>query len=89
MLVRLGLVEQRHKAVLEVLGGATVTDVALRYGVTRQTVHRWLQNYARQGLGGLVDHPSRPDSCPQQMPPAVEVKTHFHGMTTSSGTMSS
>ena len=29
MLIRLGLVEQRHKAVLEVLGGATVTDVAL------------------------------------------------------------
>lgn len=29
---------QRHKAVLEVLGGATVTDVARRYGVTRQTV---------------------------------------------------
>jgi hypothetical protein len=30
VLVRLGLVEQRHKAVLEVLGGATVTDVACR-----------------------------------------------------------
>ncbi len=74
MLVRLGLVEQRHKAVLEVLGGATVTDVALRYGVTRQTVHRWLKSYARQGLGGLVDHPSRPDSCPHQMPPAVEAR---------------
>jgi transposase InsO family protein len=74
MLVRLGLVEQRHKAVLEVLGGATVTDVALRYGVTRQTVHRWLKSYARQGLGGLVDHPSRPDSCPHQMPPPVEAR---------------
>ncbi len=74
MLVRLGLVEQRHKAVLEVLGGATVTDVALRYGVTRQTVHRWLRSYARHGLGGLVDHPSRPDSCPHQMPPPVEAR---------------
>jgi len=74
MLVRLGLVEQRHRAVLEVLGGATVTDVALRYGVTRQTVHRWLKSYARQGLGGLVDHPSRPDSCPHQMPPPVEAR---------------
>ena len=74
MLVRLGLVEQRHKAVLEVLGGATVTDVALRYGVTRQTVHRWLRSYARSGLGGLVDHPFRPDSCPHQMPPVVEAR---------------
>jgi transposase InsO family protein len=74
MLIRLGLVEQRHKAVLEVLGGATVTDVALRYGVTRQTVHRWLRSYARFGLGGLVDHPSRPARCPHQMPAVVEAR---------------
>lgn len=38
MLVELGLVEQRLKAVDEVLDGATVTDVAKRNGVTRQTV---------------------------------------------------
>jgi len=30
VLVELGLLEQRHKAVLEVLNGATVTDVARR-----------------------------------------------------------
>ena len=35
MLVELGLVEQRLKAVHEVLDGATVTDVAKRNGVTR------------------------------------------------------
>jgi transposase len=39
MLVELRLVEQRHQAVLEVLDGATVTDVARRFGVARQTVH--------------------------------------------------
>lgn len=39
MLVELGLVEHRHKAVLEVFDGATVTDVARRYGVSRQSVH--------------------------------------------------
>ena len=43
MLVELGLVEQRYKAVLEVLDGATVTDVARRNGVVRQTVHDWLR----------------------------------------------
>jgi deazaflavin-dependent oxidoreductase (nitroreductase family) len=42
VLVELGVVEQRFQAVLEVLGGAAVTDVARRYGVARQTVHRWL-----------------------------------------------
>ncbi|MEX0789833.1 MAG: hypothetical protein WD178_03565 [Actinomycetota bacterium] len=38
MLMELGLVEQRYQAVLEVLGGATVTDVARRYGVVRHRV---------------------------------------------------
>ena len=45
MLVELGLVEQRLKAVNEVLDGATVTDVAVRNGVTRQTVHTSTMRY--------------------------------------------
>ena len=50
MLVELGLVEQRYQAVLGVLNdGATVTDVARRYGVARQTVHEWLRKYAAHG----------------------------------------
>jgi hypothetical protein len=34
VLAELGLVEQRYKAVFEVFEGATVTEVATRYGVT-------------------------------------------------------
>ena len=41
MLVELGVVEQRYRAVLAALEGASVTDVAKRYGVARQTVHDW------------------------------------------------
>jgi transposase InsO family protein len=75
MLVVLGVVEQRHAAVLEVLvEGAPVTEVAGRYGVTRQTVHRWLRRYATSGLAGLVDQPSTPRSCPHQMAPELEVQ---------------
>ena len=49
MLVELGVVEQRHAAVLEVLrDGAAVSEVALRFGVARQTVHRWLRRYAQR-----------------------------------------
>ena len=73
MLVELGVVEQRHAAVLAVLSdGDSVTEVARRFGVTRQTVHRWLRDYAARGLAGLVDRSPRPDSCPHQMPPEVE-----------------
>ena len=75
MLVELGLVEQRYRAVLEVLdGAASVTDVARRYGVGRQTVHAWLRRYAAGGLSGLADRSSRPSSCPHQMPAAIEAR---------------
>ena len=66
MLVEVGLVEQRYKAVLEVLDGATVD------GVVRQTVHDWLRRYASGGLAGLADGSSKPQSCPHQMAPEVE-----------------
>jgi transposase InsO family protein len=75
VLVELGLVEQRHKAVLEVLeGGLSVVEVARRYGVVRQTVHDWLRDYARDGIVGLADRSSKPATCPHQMAPAVEAR---------------
>ena len=75
MLVELRLVEQRYQAVLEVLNdGATVTDVARRSGVARQTVHVWLREYASHGLAGLADGSSKPLSCPHQMAPVVEAR---------------
>jgi transposase-like protein len=74
MLIELGVVEQRHKAVLEVLEGLPVTEVAARHGVTRQTVHRWLRWYASGGIAALADSSCRPASCPHQMPPAVEAR---------------
>jgi transposase InsO family protein len=74
VLVELSLVEQRYKAVLEVLEGASVTDVAKRNGVSRQTVHTWLRRYANEGLGSLADRSTKPEQCPHQMPPQVEAK---------------
>ena len=74
MLVELGVVEQRTKAVFEVLDGASVTEVARRYGVTRQTVHGWLRKYANEGFSALVDRPSKPEHCPHQMPAVIEAR---------------
>ena len=66
--------EQRLRAVLEVLNdGASVSAVARRYGVARQTVHRWLRKYASGGLQALADGSSRPATCPHQMEPELEV----------------
>ena len=74
MLVELRVVEQRYQAVLEVLEGAAVTEVARRFGVTRQTVHGWVARYATEGLPGLADKSSKPLSCPHQMAPEVEAR---------------
>ena len=75
MLVEVSVVEQRYDAVKEVLAdGLSVTEVAERYGVARQTVHRWIARYQRGGLGALADRSHRPDSCPHQMPAVIEAR---------------
>jgi transposase InsO family protein len=76
VLVELGVVEQRYRAVLDVLEeGAAVTEVARRYGVARQTVHEWLARYASGGgLAGLADRSPRPESCPHQMSAVIEAQ---------------
>lgn len=50
MLIELGVMQQRHEAVLEVLGGTCVSEVARRCGVTRQTVHRYLSEESLQAV---------------------------------------
>lgn len=68
------MAEQRYLAVLAVIAeGHTVTEVAARLGVARQTVHRWLARYEAGGLENLGDRSHRPRSCPHQMPAEVEV----------------
>jgi transposase-like protein len=69
----MSVAEQRYRAVLAVISdGETVTDVAARFGVSRQTVHAWLAKYEAGGLEGLGDQSHRPRSCPHQMPAPVE-----------------
>ena len=71
-LVDLSVVEQRYRAVLLVLAGASVSEVAAGIGVSRQSLHTWLSRYRESGLAGLADRSRRPDSSPSQMPAEVE-----------------
>jgi transposase InsO family protein len=69
----LSVAEQRYQAVLAVISdGLSISQVAEKVGVSRQTVHSWLARYEAQGLEGLVDRSHRPVSCPHQMPAVVE-----------------
>src|ERR1700759_4820167 len=65
--------EQRYQAVLAVISdGLSVSQVAEKVGVSRQTLHSWWARYEAQGLEGLVNRSHRPVSGPHQMPAAVE-----------------
>ncbi len=65
MLVELGVVERRYDAVKEVLdGGGTVTEVAERYGVTRQNVHKLTPALPGAGHG----RPGRPLQATEELP---------------------
>lgn len=72
MLVELSVVEQRYHAVMEVAAGVAVTQVAARYGVSRQSVHSWVRKYGQSGLAGLADRSHRPVSCPHRIAGEVE-----------------
>jgi transposase InsO family protein len=71
-LVALSVVEQRYRAVMAVLDGARVTEVAAEIGVSRQSVHSWVARYRNGGLAGLADRSQRPKSCPNQASAQVE-----------------
>ncbi|MCA2240743.1 helix-turn-helix domain-containing protein, partial [Mycobacterium avium] len=57
----LSVAEQRYQAVMAVVGdGLSISQVAEKVGVSRQTLHRWLARYEAAGLEGLVDRSHRP-----------------------------
>jgi transposase len=48
-------------AVMAVIGdGLSISQVAEKVGVSRQTLHAWLARYEAEGLEGLVDRSHRP-----------------------------
>ena len=67
------MAEQRYQAVLAVIAdGLSVSQVADKVGVSRQTLHVWLARYEAEGLAGLADRSHRPARCPHQVPAQVE-----------------
>jgi transposase InsO family protein len=73
-LVDLSVVEQRYRAVMLVLDGARVCEVAVEFGMSRQSVHAWLARYREAGLAGLADRSRRPRSSPGQASAVVEAR---------------
>ena len=68
VLMELSAMEQRYHAVMEVLAGAPVTEVAERFGVSRQVVHKWRRRCEQEGLPGLAERSRRPKGSPWHGP---------------------
>ena len=66
------MAEQRYRAVLEAGAGVPVTEVAERYGVSRQSVHTWLVRYRQEGIAGLEDRSHQVRNHPWRIPAEVE-----------------
>ncbi len=69
---RAWMAENRYRAVREVADGSPVTEVAQRYGVSRQSVYAWKKRYAERGLDGLREASRRPRSSPSRLAADVE-----------------
>jgi transposase len=75
VLKELSKVEQRYDAVMAVIrDGMSVTEVAEKFGVHRDTVYAWMARYEAEGLEGLSDRSHRPHRSPLQMAAPVEAR---------------
>ncbi|MEU6768121.1 IS481 family transposase [Streptomyces sp. NPDC046853] len=66
-------VEHRFRAVVEVLDGSPIAEVARRYGTSRQSVHTWLRRFREGGRDGLKDRSRRPHTSPSRVPAELEL----------------
>jgi transposase InsO family protein len=75
VLKELSKVEQRYDAVMAVIrDGMSVTEVAEKFGVHRDTVYAWMARYEAEGLEGLSDRSHRPHRSPLQMAAPIEAR---------------
>jgi transposase InsO family protein len=69
----LSIVEQRHRAVLEVRSGRlSVRQAASTFGVSKTQLYEWLARFDADGLAGLVPRSRRPWVSPGQTSAEIE-----------------
>lgn len=68
----IGAVESRMEAVIRRGEGERVSALSREYGVSRQTIYKWLRRYKNEGACGLFDRSRRPRRSPNQISPQVE-----------------
>ena len=62
------MLERRHFIQDFVSGHWTMTELCVRYGVSRTTGYKWVHRYQQSGASGLREHSRAPRSCPHETP---------------------
>jgi transposase InsO family protein len=66
------VVESRMEAVIRQKEGERVSTLSREYGVSRQTIYKWIKRFDEEGACGLFDRPRRPRRSPNQISGTVE-----------------
>ena len=48
-------VARRARVILLLVDGITITDIAMKVGMSRQKVYKWIQRFVQEGVEGLTD----------------------------------
>ncbi|MDE3007471.1 MAG: hypothetical protein KGJ10_02030 [Acidobacteriota bacterium] len=73
MFIELSKREQRYDVVFGVISdGFTITDLAQKFRVNRQSIHAWPTRYEVSGLDAVVEPSQWPDYLPAHIDPRVE-----------------
>jgi transposase InsO family protein len=62
-----GAVGSRMEAVIRQKGGDRVSVLSREYGVSRQTIYKWIKRYGEEGACGLFDRSRRPRRSPNRI----------------------
>ena len=62
------VMERQHFAHDFESGHWTMTELCLRYGISRTAGYKWIDRFCQEGMRGLSDHSRAPRSCPHQTP---------------------
>jgi len=65
------VLERRHFVHDAISGHWSMSELCLRYRVSRVTGYKWLERYRQGGDGCLLDHSRAPFSSPNQTPPEL------------------
>jgi putative transposase len=67
--------DQRRRFIDDLCSGRwTMSELCVRYGISRPTGYLWWRRYEAEGLAGLEPRSSAPHRCPHQTPAALEAQ---------------